>query len=59
MSDVIITTRKNISTIVGNSERGDKWMRSQLCTTVHQIRSEYLEDFIIDLKKAEITYEET
>lgn len=61
-SDVTIITRRNRTTILGETTAGKKWMRDNLILSsanilVHIIPADTTEDFIKDLEKAEITYE--
>lgn len=61
MNDVLIHSKRGITTIIGTSEKGKKWLLDNIILDKYyavSIQQEHLEDFIDKLKEAELEYEE-
>lgn len=57
MSDIKIHRGYHQAIISPLTITGERWMRRKLGTTLHRIHVDYVEDFIEDLEKAELTYD--
>lgn len=62
MIDLLIVSRKGLATITPNSDRGRRWIGSNIEGATYgdiiRMQSELIDDFVKLLQKDDITYEE-
>lgn len=60
MTDLLIVTRKNRTTVYPESFKGESWLKKNYIMdgVVYQCSSEHLNEFIDKARKEEIEYEE-
>lgn len=56
--DILIRKRNNTSTIVGDTNRGKRWMLRNYKSITTTIPTDVLEDFMKDLTNLKLSYEE-